>query len=384
LANISLTSSQVNGAATTAAGSTSNLTMSDTSLWKLTGNSNLSVLHNDNSLIDFSAPTGGSYKTLTVNQYHGNNGTIALNTYLYDDQSPSDKLVIDGGQATGSSNLQIKNAGGPGALTTGNGIQVVDAINGGTSQEQAFRLLSRVKAGPYEYTLHRASLDDSNGQAWYLRSTQDATPVDPTPVDPTPVDPTPVDPTPVDPTPVDPTPVDPAPVDPVPVNPTPVAPTPKPRPAQVPNYRPETSLYSAIPGMTLRYSRMLVDTLHERMGEEVRNDFDPLPAEEQSDYGPSLGWGRLIYGQGDQSLSNGSAYDYNQQAFQVGIDLYHGEDTDGSTDQAGISLSAGKVTGDVEHTDGSAAGDAKLRAVGLGAYWTHFGPSGWYLDGVLQ
>lgn len=390
LATINLASSQVNGAATTAAGSTSNLSMSDTSLWKLTGNSNLSSLSNDNSLIDFSAPSGGSFKTLTVNQYQGNNGTIALNTYLYDDQSPSDKLVIDGGQASGNSNLQIKNAGGPGALTKGNGIQVVDAINGGTTQAQAFRLLSQVKAGPYEYTLHRASLDNSNAQAWYLRSTKDATPVDPTPVDPTPVDPTPVDPTPVDPTPVDPTPVDPTPVDPTPVDPTPVDPTPKPvdntpKPApQVPNYRPETSLYSAIPDMTLRYSRMLVDTLHERMGEEVRSAVDPLPGEAQSDYGPSLGWGRLIYGQGDQDLGNGSGYNYSQQAFQVGIDLYHGEDTDGSTDQAGISLSAGKIAGDVEHTDGSAAGDAKVRAVGLGGYWTHFGPAGWYLDGVLQ
>lgn len=25
-----------------------------------------------------------------------------------------------------------------------------------------------------------------------------------------------------------------------------------------------------------------------------------------------------------------------------------------------------------------------MRAYGLGAYWTHFGPSGWYLDGVFQ
>lgn len=378
LANINLASSQVNGAATTAQGSTSNLSMSDTSLWKLTGNSNLSSLRNDSSLIDFSAPVDGAYKTLTVNQYHGENGTFALNTYLYDDQSPSDKLVIDGGQASGSSNLHIKNAGGPGALTTGNGIQVVDAVNGGTTQDQAFRLLSRVKAGPYEYTLHRASLDDSNAQAWYLRSTKDVTPVDPTPVDPTPVDPEPVDPTPVDPKPVDPAPIDPTPVDPSPVN-NPSKPTP-----QAPNYRPETSLYSAIPGMTLRYSRMLVDTLHERMGEEVRNAVDPLPGEAQNDYGPSLGWGRLIYGQGNQDLSNGSRYDYNQQAFQVGIDLYHGEDTDGSTDQAGISLSAGKVAGSIDHTDGNAAGDAKVRAVGLGGYWTHFGPAGWYLDGVLQ
>ncbi|WP_136475985.1 autotransporter outer membrane beta-barrel domain-containing protein [Pseudomonas sp. DG56-2] len=386
LATINLSSSQVNGAATTAQDSTSTLSMSDTSLWKLTGNSNLSSLGNDNSLIDFSAPVGSGYKTLTVNRYQGNNGTIALNTYLYDDQSPSDKLVIDGGQASGSSNLQIKNTGGPGALTRGNGIQVVDAINGGTTQAQAFRLLSRVKAGPYEYTLHRASLDDSNAQAWYLRSTQDAVPVDPKP-QPDPDDDDDDDPKPVDPIdkPVDKPPVvvPPVIVPPVVVPPVVVPPTPQPA-RQVPNYRPETSLYSAIPGMTLRYSRMLVDTLHERMGEEVRNAVDPLPNEAQSDYGPSLGWGRLIYGQGDQSLGNGSSVDYSQQAFQVGIDLYHSEDTDGSSNQAGLSLSAGKIAGDVEHTDGSAAGDAKVRATGLGGYWTHYGAAGWYLDGVLQ
>lgn len=381
LATLNLASSQVNGAATTAADSTSNLTLSDTSLWKLTGNSNLTSLRNDNSLIDFSAPVGGSYKTLTVRDYEGNNGTFALNTYLYDDQSPSDKLVIDGGKATGSSNLQINNAGGPGALTTGNGIQVVDALNGGTTETQAFRLLSRVKAGPYEYTLHRASLDDSNGEAWYLRSTKDATPVDPTPKpDDDKPKPDPDDDKPVKPTPK-PDNDKPAPVKPVP---TPDNNTPAPTPAQVPNYRPETSLYSAIPGMTLRYSRMLVDTLHERMGEEVRNAVDPLPGEERSDYGPSLGWGRLIYGQGEQDLGNGSSFDYHQQAFQVGIDLYHNEDTDGSTDQAGLSLSAGKISGDIDHTDGSSAGDAKVRATGVGGYWTHFGPEGWYLDGVLQ
>ncbi|MOA03681.1 Antigen 43 precursor [compost metagenome] len=36
------------------------------------------------------------------------------------------------------------------------------------------------------------------------------------------------------------------------------------------------------------------------------------------------------------------------------------------------------------HTDGVNAGDISLRAYGLGGYWTHFGPEGWYLDGVLQ
>ncbi|WP_017518443.1 autotransporter outer membrane beta-barrel domain-containing protein [Pseudomonas nitroreducens] len=363
-ARLDLSSSVVTGTAKTARGARSDVTLRDTSLWQLTGDSNLSRLHNDSSLIDFSSDSG--YKRLTANDYQGANGTLALNTYLYKDDSPSDQLVIDGGQATGESNLRIKNAGGPGALTEGNGIKVVDAVNGGTTGTEAFRLLNRVKAGPYEYTLHRSSLDDSNGEAWYLRSTVDAKPVDPVdPIDPVdPVDPVePVEPVP--------------PTDPV----TPDTPAPTP---QVANYRAETSLYSALPAMALSYSRALVDTLHERVGEERRNATDPLPSEETDTYGPSLGWGRLIHQKGKDSLPGGADYDYRIQAFQVGADLYRNEDTDGSTDQAGLSLQAGRIKGSVDHTDGQDAGDDTLRSYGLGGYWTHFGPKGWYLDGVLQ
>lgn len=363
-AHIDLATSLVSGTAKTAAGSHSDVTLRDSSLWQLTGDSNLSRLTNDASLIDFSAD--GGYKQLTSNDYHGANGTLALNTYLYRDDSPSDQLVIDGGQATGESNLLIKNAGGPGALTQGNGIKVVDAINGGTTEADAFRLLNRVKAGPYEYTLHRASLDHSNGEAWYLRSTQDVPPVDPVhPVDPT----NPVDPT--DPV----APVDPGVID------TPTDPAPAP---QAPNYRAETSLYSALPAMALSYSRALVDTLHERVGEERRNTSDPLPSEQTDTYGPSLGWGRLIHQKGHDNLASGADYDYRIQAFQVGTDLYRSEDPDGSTDQAGLSLQAGRIKGNVDHTDGRNAGDDTLRSYGIGGYWTHFGPQGWYLDGVLQ
>ncbi|MNZ70781.1 Antigen 43 precursor [compost metagenome] len=333
--------------------------MRDTSIWQLTSDSNLSTLRNQHSLIDFSAPVAGQYKQLRVGNYHGDNGTVALNTYLHTDDSPSDQMVIDGGKASGNTNLQIRNAGGPGALTSGNGIKVVDAVNGGTTESEAFRLLSRVKAGPYEYTLHRASLDDSNGEAWYLRSTKDSgKPEDPQ----------------------------------VPVNPiTPVAPAvpavplePETVPPQEPNYRAETSLYSAIPAMALNYSRAMVDTLHERVGEERRLSTEPLPSEEQETWGPSLGWGRVIYRKGDDSLSGGADYDYRMHAFQVGVDLYRYEDTDGSTDQAGLSFSSGKLSGSVDHQDGRNAGDDSLRATGIGGYWTHFGPEGWYLDGVFQ
>ena len=76
----------------------------------MTGNSNVTNLLNDPSVIDFAAPVGdptllSSYKTLTVNNYVGEGGQIRLNTYLAGDGSPSDRLVIDGGTATGTTGL---------------------------------------------------------------------------------------------------------------------------------------------------------------------------------------------------------------------------------------------------------------------------------------
>ncbi|AWY39095.1 autotransporter outer membrane beta-barrel domain-containing protein [Pseudomonas putida] len=352
LANVTLSGSTVVGSAFTAPGSVSNLTLTNNSLWRMTGDSNLTTLVNDPSLIDFSAPVGGVFKTLTVNTYSGD-GAIGLNTFLEGDGSPSDKLVIDGGTATalatGNTALLIHNARdtsgvlGRGALTTGNGILVVDALNGGTTSADAFRLGNRAVAGPYEYTLHRSSVDGSNSEAWYLRSTADSP-----------------------------------------------SPTPTPDPSPEPNFRPETSLYGAIPALALVYSRGLIDTLHERVAEERRMPTDPLPKEHEETYGPSIGWGRMIFRNGEREagssgpFGNSPAYSYDMQAFQVGLDLYRGEDTDGSHDQAGLSLAVGNIDGGVKHYTGNGAGDNVLRAYSLGGYWTHFSPDGGYVDGVLQ
>lgn len=65
--------------------------------------------------------------TLTVNgNYVGNNGVLKLGTAL-NGTGPSDRLVINGGTATGKTSVQIANLGGLGALTSGNGIEVVTA-----------------------------------------------------------------------------------------------------------------------------------------------------------------------------------------------------------------------------------------------------------------
>ena len=108
--------------------------------------------------------------------------------------SPSDKLVINAGSASGSSFLGITNAGGPGAMTTGSGILVVDATNGGTTSAGAFAVNGIVAAGPYEYQLFRGGAGGASPNSWFLRNTVElpVTPELPVPpgVGPTPPDPT--------------------------------------------------------------------------------------------------------------------------------------------------------------------------------------------------
>ncbi|MGO4677556.1 autotransporter domain-containing protein [Bosea sp. 2YAB26] len=81
---------------------------------------------------------------------------------------------------------------------------------------------------------------------------------------------------------------------------------------------------------------------------------------------------------------NGPNYDYDLYAFQAGLDLYRSQNSDGSRDHAGIYAAIGRIEGDVTHFNGIKAGHNTIDVYSLGGYWTHFGPSGWYLDGVVQ
>ncbi len=71
---------------------------------------------------------------------NGQNGTISLRVRPDMAQNNADRLVIDGGRATGKTILNLVNAGNSasGLATSGKGIQVVEAINGATTEEGAF------------------------------------------------------------------------------------------------------------------------------------------------------------------------------------------------------------------------------------------------------
>ena len=163
------------------------------------GDSTLDTLKNAGS-VAFTQPRSGAFKTLTVKNYEGG-GTLSINTRLGDDNSPTDRLVIDGGAATGNTGLRVVNAGGVGGQTT-RGIRVVETINGGVTASDAFHLdagstgyrasIGTLALNGYDYSLVRGG-NGGVADDWYLTSEYDGS-APPGPIDP--LDPTdPTDPT---------------------------------------------------------------------------------------------------------------------------------------------------------------------------------------------
>ena len=309
-----------------------------------TGSGNLTINGSLNNAGTVQVGGAGVGNKLVVNgNYVGNGGVLAINTKLGADNSPTDKLVISGGTASGNTAVRVTNAGGAGAKTTGDGIEVVSAINGATTQANAFALANRVVAGPYEYTLQRGG--SASTDSWYLRTRQTAT------------------------------------------QGTGTGTTGTDTGATQPALRPEVSLYTAIPQLTLLYGRALLDTLHERVGEESNQAAAPAGTS------PVLrtGWVRVIAQRGSRMAdgngvygSQGPAFSYDFGGVQFGADVYQRQREDGSHDHAGGYFATGRIAADVTHADGADAGRDSVNANTVGLYWTHFGPSGWYLDGVVQ
>lgn len=372
----------------------SNATIDATSLWTVPSDSLVTQTLRNAGRIEFTAPVGGVHKELWTRDYDGTGGTLAVYTYLGTDGSPSDKLILNnGGRAQGAGLLEVTNTDGPGDLTYGNGILVVQAIDGATTAANLFALSSRVIAGPYEYTLQRGSVNDAEPENWYLRSSLDCSgpnaPVPPCPA-PDPDPPPDPDPTPPDPPPPTPDPPpDPPPV-PVPPDPDPEPPTPPlpPLPPPVPQFRDEVSLYSAIAPTALQYGKSLLDTLHERVGEQEQlRGRDEL---EETDRIDGF-WGRLMYVDGEKDAKpygiyggDGPSYDYTFGAVQLGVDLMRKERDNGARDHAGIYGAIGYAETQVEHVFHNMAGDVRTDGYTIGGYWTRYSERDAYLDGILQ
>ena len=158
------------------------------SRWDMVGDSTLTTLTLKDSTLNFLPGDvqprkltrgAATFKTLTVNgDYHGDNGNLVMNTQLGDDNSPTDRLVVNG-NTSGTTNVKVVNAGGAGNYTV-NGIELISVA--GTSDGE-FKQDGRIVAGAYDYTLQRG--DGQNAKNWYLSNElPGAVPAEPDPNDP--------------------------------------------------------------------------------------------------------------------------------------------------------------------------------------------------------
>lgn len=320
------------------------------------------VTVNNAGTIDLSRGNDAQGRLLIQGDYHGDNGTLKLNSVLAGDGAASDRLVISQGAISGSTQLLINNLGGAGAVTTSNGIQVVEARDGATSSATAFVQTQVLSAGAFDYRLFKGGVTAGSENNWYLRSTLVAAPA-PAPVAPgQPAEPAIAPPI-----------AAPAPGQ--PDLPTPVA------GQSVPLYRPEVAVYAVAPRGAAIIARQALGTFHQRQGDQA-----------------------LLGGQGKLSASWGQAYggtlrqqwtgtvspslDGDLYGFKVGQDLFVHINDSGYRQHVGLYVSHSRLEADVKGfalaRQDVSVGDLKLDGDSVGAYWTLVGPEGGYVDAVLQ
>jgi outer membrane autotransporter protein len=309
-----------------------------------------------------------------------NGGSLLIDTVLNQGgaASHSDILVVDGTQvgAAGATLMSVHNAGGAGAETVGNGIPVVQVLDPSRSAGGAFALVGEVRGGAFDYRLFQSGLNGSDPGDWFLRSSFVNGPGGPEePIGPSP--------------------------------PPPVLP-----PGVFPIIGPELATYGVVQPIARQMGLTTLGTLHERVGDAAADaaclsaaaigssaTFDgaaitKAPPVPDGGCRPTV-WGRLF----------GQQIDNHYQAFadprasgqvagiQTGVDVWRGSFIPGHSDTAGLyfAYGNGKVGVDGLVTNPAATayilqhtGSVNLNAYSLGGYWTHYGPTGWYIDAVLQ
>jgi outer membrane autotransporter protein len=308
------------------------ITIDADSAWNLTGDSSATGAVTNAGAIQFLARQDG-YSTLAVGAYTGDaGGRIAFNTYLGGDASPTNLLVINGGQASGTTTILVNNTGGPGALTVDDGIRLVQVTGGGATTADAFTLGQRVVAGAYEYRLFRGGDYDPND--WFLRS--HIKKEDPNGPD-------------------------------------------------IPIYRPETPLYAPVPAIARQMALSTLGTLHERVGdqENLRGSAEPRTYVNGA-------WGRLFGARLDNRWGGTAEAraDGDLVGFQTGLDLFRRTTDIGHRDHVGLYVAHAdydaSMRGLARGIRDLEVGRLQTDGASIGAYWTHFGPTGWYVDTVLQ
>jgi len=361
---------------------TADITLNSKSRWVIDGNSAVTNLYNNDSVVEFAenrfeGNQNGFTKLVVNNNYRGNNGTIIFNVDLSEGGAgdKNDQLVIDG-NAYGTTKVALKSRNTNYSLITDNGLKLITVKGSAENGADTFVIagdytvngLKAVVFGAYSYYLnYEKSEDGSSG--WWIRSIyEDSTPIDPSrPMEPsTPIDPSkPMEPS----TPIDPSkPMEPS---------TPLEPS---EPADPDSgsqgqrvYSAAVPLYEAYPAILQQMNRQ--STLHERVGERIF-----VGGTENGAVDTGF-WMRVEGATGHFNTAHsltGTRYNLDHIKTQFGLDADLLE-TDNGQLIGGVYVQYGYGKASVKSRYGS--GDIKTNAYGVGGTLTWYADNGFYVDG---
>ncbi len=146
----------------TASAGTVNVTLvGSTGVWNMTESTAVDSLNVGSGTVNFPTVTDASSftgSTLTVNgPYTSDGGTLVMNTALDGDDSPTDKLVVNG-DTSGKTYIRVNKVGGTGKQTD-TGIKLVEVTGNSAG---TFETAGTVRAGTYVYSMKQSGSD------WYL------------------------------------------------------------------------------------------------------------------------------------------------------------------------------------------------------------------------
>ncbi|SHF70792.1 outer membrane autotransporter barrel domain-containing protein [Microbulbifer donghaiensis] len=275
-------------------------------------------------------------------------GILLLDVILGDDNSPAERLQINGGHSSGSTQIAFNVLGGIGAATN-NGILVVETLNNATTSPGAFYMTGSLSAGPYEYFLFRGADEPAEADNWYLRSTllPGSAPPSTQPVSVSSpgisTDP------------------------PLPLGAEPVIAAAPPAGARpIPLYRPEIPLYAQAKSLAHYVSLAEVGSYHKRRGEQ-----------RYWSNAENNAWMRLYYQSADIDWDGDvySRFDGNLGGLQLGGNIYSAPSCRG-TQELGVFIGSSRANGDVS---GFArgfrdfdAGRNELETYYFGGYFTDY------------
>lgn len=258
--------------------------------------------------------------TLTVNgNYVGMDGTIKLAAQQH---SPgvADKLVINGGTATGNTLLDI-DVSQLGEPTTGDGIMVVEALNGATTTAQttkdAFTIGSqKLIAGAWQYELYAGNAVGA-GEDWFLRA----------------------------------------------------------------GYSPVVPGFDTLPSIVRQGDLFVLGTLHQRVGDEQpwqTGVSEAAPEDQEGRF-----WARYLNKTVDQQLNDATHSKSHTQynGMQMGLDLWQNDQWRSGIYTTFMGLDS-SISGNTGMGGGSAYNSTFSSYVGGYATWTD--TNGLYVDNVLQ